>query len=324
MSPAFLDSENLVAPRALRAAPGTFARDFNRTPFLVAHDLQGHPLFTRARLATLARALLAAGRRERLVVLGGEGSRRRDATFADMTPQATVENALDGLAEGQAWMKLAGADEVDPDYRALLDTIVRDIEDQAGVDARGLVTWRMMTVMLASPGVRTPYHIDHESNFLLQVAGEKDVCLFDGDDRSVLTLREIEGFYGGNADAARYRDELDGRGTVFRIRPGTGVHHPPLAPHWVQNGAAVSISVSVNLCLRPLDDRAKVHQANMILRRLGLRPPPLRSDASGDRLKVAAMRAVSVRRPGSRRELLYSGVQRLSAPAAAMRRLRRS
>ena len=55
---------------------------------------------------------------------------------------------------------------------------------------------------MTSPNATTPYHIDHEPNFLMQVHGEKDICLFDQNDREVLSEADIERFYCGDPQAA--------------------------------------------------------------------------------------------------------------------------
>ena len=79
--------------------------------------------------------------------------------------------------------------------------------------------------------------MDHESNFLFQIGGEKEVNLFDPADRSVLSEREIETFYIGELNALRYRDEIQSKAMVYQLKPGQAVHHPPMAPHWVRNGS---------------------------------------------------------------------------------------
>ena len=61
---------------------------------------------------------------------------------------------------------------------------------------------------------------------------------------------------------------------MYRLVPGLAVHHPPLAPHWVKNEDRVSVSVSVNFCMRSLDHRAKIYQANRLLRSVGLATRP--------------------------------------------------
>ncbi len=129
-----------------------------------------------------------------------------------------------------------------------------------------------MTILLSSPGIITPYHIDHESNLLFQIAGKKEVWLFDPRDPRVLREEEIESFYVGNINAADFRTAAQPLGTLYRLTPGLALHNPPLGPHWVQNGNGVSVSVSLNFSLRSSEPRARVYQMNYYLRRLGWHP----------------------------------------------------
>jgi hypothetical protein len=68
------------------------------------------------------------------------------------------------------------------------------------------------------------------------------------------------------------------------MTPGTVVHIPVNAPHWVKNHDNVSISVSVNFQFR---DRmlANVYRANYALRKLGVRPTPPGRSGLRDLLK---------------------------------------
>ena len=222
-----------------------------------------------------------------------------------------LSETIRSVDQADTWLKLSSIDEVDPEYHELLRQILLEIEDLSGVPLHREINWSCLTVFVASPGIVTPYHIDHESNFLFQIQGEKDVCLFNQEDRSVLSEAELEKFYVGYPDAATYREEIQGRGTVFRLKPGVGVHHPPLAPHWVKNDNNVSVSVSIGISLSPLEYRARVYQANFCLRRLGLRPLPPGKSRLNDSLKSATLRAFSERHPRNRTELLFSGIDRL-------------
>ena len=98
------------------------------------------------------------------------------------------------------------------------------------------------------------------------------------------------------------------------------VHHPPLAPHWVQNGDEVSVSVSIGFCMRSLDRRARVYQVNHFLRRLGIQPTPPGNSAIRDGLKIAAIGLVSKSHPTTPDEILFSGVNRITAPRRAVMR----
>jgi hypothetical protein len=90
----------------------------------------------------------------------------------------------------------------------------------------------------------------------------------------------------------------------------------------VRNGQNVSVSVSIGFCLRELDARAHVWQANYCLRRLGLRPSEPGLSTRGDRMKLAAIRMLSKRNGTDRDDILFSGMHRLATPLKLAKRLR--
>jgi hypothetical protein len=297
-----------------------FRQDFNSASFAFQHSLAAHPLFELQRLARLAEAILERGDPQKFVVLGkpvGAGSK-----FSDMAPRERLADTIRGLDRAGSWLKLSHAHDADPEYQHFLDQAINELEERTGLALRGEITLSILTIFLASPNVVTPYHMDHETNFLFQVRGEKDVCLFDQNDREVVSEVEIERFYAGNPEAANYRPDLQDRGRIFHLTPGRAVHHPPLSPHWVKNGENISISVSMGFCMRGLETRARVWQANHVLRRLGLRPTPPGVAPGRDRVKSATLKLLSKDAPRNREELLFSGFRRLAAPLQVVKRLR--
>jgi hypothetical protein len=146
------------------------------------------------------------------------------------------------------------------------------------------------------------------------------VSLHNPSDRDVLPEDQVERFYSGDFEAAQYRPELQSRGTIFRLEPGTVVHHPPLAPHWVKNGDNVSVSVSIGFCMQPIDRVARVYQVNHFLRRFGLRPTPPGRSAFRDKLKIAGVGILSDSNPSTPDRILFSGLSRLRAPPRAVKR----
>jgi hypothetical protein len=313
-----LDSRPIASARSLEANPAQFARDFNVKSFLFRHSLGGNPLFKLPRLQVLAERMLERGALQKFVALGGQAT--GGMKFADMRPQAKLADTVGRLEDGGSWLKLSSVNVIDSEYDNLLHALLRDIEELSGAPLRQHITWASMTIFMASRGIVTPYHIDHESNFLLQISGRKQITLFDPADRVLLTEDEIERFYRGDIEAAQYRPELQSRGSVYELEPGAAVHHPPLAPHWVKNGDNVSISVSVGFCLRSLDLRARVYQVNHLLRRFGLRPTPPGQSGLRDRMKIAGVGLLSDSSPTSREEMLFSGFSRLTAPARFLKR----
>jgi hypothetical protein len=129
------------------------------------------------------------------------------------------------------------------------------------------------------------YHIDSETNFLLQVHGEKDISIFSKFDREVLPEDEIERFWTVDNNAAVYKPELQHRAEVIRLVPGNGVHIPVNAPHWVQNDDNISVSVSINYHSWD-SEYAQLYCANYYLRKkLSVRPTPPNRSALLDALK---------------------------------------
>jgi len=276
----------------------------NRSAFKFRHRLENHPLFEISRLAKIAESVT---NNKKLYVTS-------DEDLNGLPVKRRFAESLRRIEGGSHWLKLSGLQEVHPDYNELLQTFLLELEDLTGLPVRRTATWAGLTVFIASPKMITPYHFDHDTNFLFQIEGEKDAYLFDPTDKSVLTEDEIEHFYRGEAMAGKYRDELIGKGQAFCLTPGTAVHHPPLAPHLIKNRNNVSLSVSMFYADSSLDIRARVYQANYCLRRLGLQPRPPGASPVSDRLKSMAIGALSKSNPKTQDELLYSGIKRIFLP----------
>jgi hypothetical protein len=310
----------MVTETLLEVDPEVFRSNFNARSFQFKHTLASHELLQLPRIALTAERMLAAGSFEKFVALGGCSS-MPGKKFTAMPPQQKIAETVTQLAEANVWLKITSADAADPAYAELLQDILRELEGFAGYPMRQQITWSSLTLFLSSPMVVTPYHIDHESNFLFQIRGEKDLSLFDPNNRELLSEHEIEDFYAGNFEAAAYRDEAQARGQVYRLKPGLVVHHPPLAPHWVQNSNNISISASVGFCLRFLDRRARIYQVNHYLRKAGMRPTAPGGSAWRDNLKAATIGMFSKSGSSDHDEILFSGLSRLLALPRLVKRL---
>ena len=134
-----------------------------------------------------------------------------------------------------------------------------------------------MAIFITSPKRLSSYHIDSECNFLLHLRGRKQISIFSKYDREVLPEEEIERSWTVDTNAAIYKPTLQDHAHVVTLEPGMGVHIPVNAPHWVQNGDEISISVAI-LYHWWNSDYANLYAANYYLRKLGMRPrPPFRS-----------------------------------------------
>ncbi len=304
----------------IESEPSLFRDRLNRTHFAFRHRLADHPLFKIPRLLELCRRIKQSKEPKRLAVF--RASRGSPQTkFIELTREQDPSEVIGELPEGDKLLRLSCAQEYDDQYRSLHERILEEVDTLSGFALRPEIGWSSMTILLSSPGIITPYHIDHQSNLLFHLRGRKNIWLFDPRDRRVLSESAIERYYGGDTYAADYQEELQGEGTLYELMPGAAVHNPPLAPHWVRNGNEVSVSMSINYSLREYEASARVYQVNRYLRRLGLAPLPPGRSPLRDWIKREPFNVLGPGRPKSLEELLRSGPSRLIRPVALLRRL---
>lgn len=307
---------NLLVPapnfssQIIKTDTSLFREKFNVSSFMFSHNLAGHPLFEIPRLVELANTILSKGEYAKIACQVGEIPVH--FKWSEVPRKQQVLEAIAHIEESGSWILLKSV-QLDPEYQTLLDQIVLELEELTGVGLRKEITWLDAYIFIASPHSITPYHIDHESNFLFQIHGDKHSNLFDARDRSILTEKEIESYYIGNLESANYTEEKQTKASVYHLMPGKAVHHPSLAPHWVKNGDNVSVSFSINFCMRSLDLQARIYQVNHYLRKLGLEPTPPGKSVVKDRAKMFAIGLLSQSQPKSKFELLRSGVKKLKA-----------
>ena len=106
-------------------------------------------------------------------------------------------------------------------------------------------------------------------NYLFQVAGDKFFAVFDQTDRTLVTDEELECFFNGDLSAARFKPDREADATNYDLKAGFGVHVPWLAPHWARNGGQVSVAVSCNFDLAPLQRLSAIYKTNHRLRSMG-------------------------------------------------------
>ena len=152
------------------------------------------------------------------------------------------------------------------------------------------------TILIASPHRTTAYHIDSDVNYLFQVAGDKFFAVFDQTDRTLVTDEELECFFNGDLSAAHFKPDREADATTYDLKAGFGVHVPWLAPHWARNGGQVSIAVSCNFDLAPVQRLSAIYKTNHRLRSIGLKPTSPRDGSWSDGAKVFSARTMSTLR----------------------------
>jgi hypothetical protein len=229
----------------------------------LAHGLAGHPLLAIEALAELAERMPASSVEYNLGKLP-LGVRPEDTPSNGLTLGETIRT----IETNGSWAVMKNV-ERDPAYGALLDRALAELAPL--VEARtGAMLNREAFIFLSSPGSVTPFHMDPEHNILLQIRGEKVMTVFPAGDEELTPAQQSEAFHAGGHRNLAWRDEFHGRGTAVRLLPGDAIHVPVKAPHFVENGPRVSVSLSVTWRSERSVAESELHGLNAMLRRRGL------------------------------------------------------
>jgi hypothetical protein len=288
MSTATLPTQNTprrAGERLLEFNVDSFRTQFPHNPFLVKHNLVGHPLFTIESLLELAKRLpeknveYSAGNIP--VDMGNQLSPRTGLS---------AEETLRRIQEARSWMVLKYV-ESDLEYRRVLDQCLDEVKELSEGIVPGMCQ-REGFIFITSPNSITPFHLDPEHNFLLQVRGRKQVNIFDPQHSGVISEADIEQGLFGKIRNLVYKEEYQAKGHLFELDPGTGLHFPLVAPHWVKNLDNVSVSFSITFRSKESERRATLHELNSRLRASGKNPSPVGRSRITDTAKYQRARAM--------------------------------
>jgi len=156
-----------VRTELLHIDGAAFAENFAKRPLGVRHTLADHPLLTLDALAELADRLPPAS------------IERHRADLDLMTPGGAPElegppsQSVREIDTGNTWMVLWYIEQ-DPEYKALLDACLDEVETFVG-DRHGGMQYRRGYIFISAPNATTPVHFDPEQNLLLQIRGRKEM-----------------------------------------------------------------------------------------------------------------------------------------------------
>jgi hypothetical protein len=253
--------------------------------FRFRHSLANDPSLSLAEVTKIAEQMFAEKRYGQLVYRGETYARRPgDPPDSDIESARNVLDMLRAIkgTPGKT-VRLVRLNEVSGRLASISEQFVAELSALYRQPLRGRA---FATLFISAPGAVTGYHLDHALNFLLQICGTKTVYLFDPRDPSVLSQQDRENWYMNRLGKP---EKDDAKAMRYDLSPGDGVHHPVTAPHWVQNGPELSVSLALGIVLRSSDRDKKIHQVNYMLRRLGFRPPAPRQDSWRDGWKIGLM-----------------------------------
>lgn len=267
---------------------GTVRSSYNRRPFLVKHRLADHPAFSLPELFALCRRLPGSEVKYRVGAIPGNAD--FDSSYARYSQGLALEDVLERFEQSKAYICIYNP-ERDPAYRPLLEGLLAEIA--AAIDACDpVITWYSTYIFVSTQDSVTPYHMDREMNFLLQVRGQKKVALWDPGDDEIMSPAEKDRLLSFlSSRRPIYLPSFESKAMLFDLQPGLGVHHPFIAPHRVHTGSELSVSLAFTFRTQKSDMLTSAHAFNDVLRRCGWSPAEVGQHPLADQIKVAASQA---------------------------------
>ena len=185
--------------------------------------------------------------------------------------QRSAAETLANIASAKAWMSLLNV-QTDDLYRGLVDEVLDDVKPAIDRVDPGMV-YRGGWIFVTSPNTITPFHMDKEHNFILQVKGHKRLYVWEPDDVEVLSEAARDLFHANHSrDLVVWREESRQRARVFDLEPGMGAYMPSSAPHLVENGDGPSVTVSFTYYTDSTRRNSRLHTLHQRMRGWGMNP----------------------------------------------------
>jgi hypothetical protein len=253
-------------------------RPWTVTP--VTHSISEHPMLQIGQLVELAKRLDSEGRIRAHTSNAKAGTSFNDAP--DLHPVVgSVAQTMEHIEAAGAWMSLLNV-QTDPLYRELIDDVLGSVLPQVEAKDPGM-SYLGGWIFVSSPRTVTPFHIDKEHNFILQIKGQKTVYVWEPDDLRVVSERARDLFHSRHKrDLVLWREEFRERAHCFKMGPGQGAYMPSTSPHLVEVGDEPSITMSFTYYTDSTRRDSLVHKVRGRLSEFGINVPASRNSAGFD------------------------------------------
>jgi hypothetical protein len=272
------------------------------------HDnFHEHALMQLPQLAELAKALFPTNQCR--FIKPGSTVASKFEHAAQSHDGRDIDEVFRRIEEPGSWLALYNV-ETNPKYRSFLNEVTAGVRQLVDPEQPGMTEIGGFIFISAPPSV-TPFHIDRENNFWLQVAGRKTINIWEPSDRVTVAGPLVENFIltGGLSEVV-LKEEHRSRSHEFDVGAGDGVYFPSTSPHmthsgtnWARPGDGVSISIGVVFYTDVTRQHAHIHALNRVLRKFGISPRVPGESALIDGLKSPFANAIAwdMRRRGFKR-----------------------
>ena len=282
-----MNATSTISP-VITADNQSLQNDFPLKPFAIHHKLSGHPLLTLPRIAQLASELP----RDLIEYNSGDAAISQDPDKVkgiDLDPVEIVNR----IQTAGAWMVLKRI-ENSPEYRALLEDALTSVARARGFKNVRDAGFEQIEgfLFVSSPNSTTPFHMDAEDNFFVQIHGEKFFRVYDNRDGSIADEAQVEHSTVKHRNV-KYNESFKSRGIEFHLFDGDGCYVPYQWPHWVRTAGSYSISMAITWKTKEVRRLNDLHRFNSMLRGLGLPQAAPGTRPALDHIKLATYRSMA-------------------------------
>jgi hypothetical protein len=250
-------------------------------------------------LQRLALEFQAAGKNQVKFVRRGTTSADQLKPLGQDELGRSIPEVFSHIEDPGSWLSLYHV-QTNPAYAEMLRDISTTATSWQEALDPGAFDWAGF-IFISSPPSATPYHIDRENNFFLQIHGKKRLSVWDPSDRNVVPEADIEDKIGRNNDSrVRFDNSFYERATInAELGPGDGAYMPSTAGHTTNTESlpvgtddTYSVSIGVVYYTKATRRAAYAYALNDYLRRLGMQPKPPYESPLLDGLKYPLSRSL--------------------------------
>jgi hypothetical protein len=243
------------------------AEVFGNHPVCLEHTLHRNILFQRAALIALIENYPPD--QYTLVHMGEQGSSKKEWRTGKIG-KMTGEQVLTAIEQGRLWINLLHIHEVNPHYGDLLDEIYDELHRR--VPSLDRTFKRIAGLLISSPRAQVYYHFDTAGQNLWQIAGSKTVYVYPA-VKPFISPESLEDVMLFHREVnIPYQPWFDRYAQVFDLMPGEMLHWPLNAPHRIENGDDLSISLTTEFFTPSIRRHVWSTSGNGLLRKMGYKP----------------------------------------------------
>ena len=202
----------------------------------------------------------------------------------------SIEDIFDSLDVPGTWIAIYKA-QTDPQFREVVQEVIRTASEHLNGADREIIDADAFIFISKAPTV-TPFHIDRENNFLLQIHGNKRLSVWHPDDRKAVSEAAVEDWiYLRSLEKVTFsEDKIEHAAFDGNLAAGEGLFMPSTSAHMTRTETTViddPVSVTIGFVFYTAATRkdANIYAFNAIMRRLGITPSPPRSNSALDAIK---------------------------------------